>query len=141
MRLKKYFEKRVDVLLAFVFGLLSQKRERATSDWNIAVYLTPERYGELEVAREFVSAQEIANDLNSLLKRDVDLPILNRAKSSLVFSILNSGEQLAVKDRKLYLNLLSKTHYEAVDYWNFVYDFQKIYERSSSKKIKDVIGN
>lgn len=136
-KLKHYFEKEPKVVLAFLFGSQAKGRERGISDWDIAVYFQPKEFGEIEVEEEYPNENRIWSDLTRILQSEVDFLVLNRAKPSLVFSVLNAGSPLVVKDRKLYLTLLSKSHYEAVDFWNFIYDFWKIRERSLSLSAED----
>lgn len=137
-QLKEYFEKIDSVSLAFVFGSKTKGMERSFSDWDIAVYFKPYQYAELETRHEYPGEHEIWAALEEIFKsNDVDLLVLNRARPSLVFSILNSGLPLVVKDRKLYLKLLIKTHYEAVDWWNFTKEFFEIAERAKSLPEED----
>jgi len=136
--LKKYFKGRDSVRLAFVFGSRAQKRQRSFSDWDIAVYFKSSHYCELETDREFPEEHEICGDMEKILKSNkVDLLVLNRASPSLVFFVLNSGIELCIKDRKLYMNLLIKTHYEAVDWWTFTKEFYEIAERAKSISEQD----
>jgi len=128
--LKKYFEKQPSVSFAFLFGSQIKDRARAGSDWDIAVYFKPNEYLELEKEANYPNENEIWSDLVDCLQAEVDFLVLNRVRPSLVFSILNSGFPLVIKDRELYLRLLCKTSYEAIDFWNFVYDFWKIRERA-----------
>jgi uncharacterized protein YutE (UPF0331/DUF86 family)/predicted nucleotidyltransferase len=137
-QLKKYFKSRDSVRLAFIFGSRAQKRQRSFSDWDIAVYFKPSHYCELETDREYPEAYEIWGDIEKILKSNkVDLLVLNRASPSLVFSVLNSGIELCIKDRKLYMNLLIKSHYEAVDWWTFTKEFYEIAERAESISEED----
>ena len=136
-QLKEYFEKREDVVMAFLFGSQASGRIHKESDWDVAVYVTPDRYGELEISRDIPYTKEIWNDVERIVKTNVDLLVLNRARPPLVFSVLNHGVSLVIKDRLLYVRLLLKTHYEAVDFWHFVYDFWKIRERSRSLSPED----
>jgi len=112
-QLKNYFSKQDDVLMAFVFGSRASGRERGSSDWDIAVYFKTDEWLELESTKDYPGEHQIHGDLENILRSDVDLLVLNRARPSLVFTILNSGQSLSIKDQKLYLELLSKTHYEA----------------------------
>ncbi|MBS3817992.1 DUF86 domain-containing protein [bacterium] len=133
-RLKDYFEKKDSVLLAYVFGSQSKGISRDFSDWDIGVYFQPYQYGELETKRSYPEEHSIWADLEKLLgSNEVDFVVLNRAKPDLVFSVLNSGTPLVVKDRKLYMKLLIKTHYEAVDWWQFTEEFYEI-----SKKVESI---
>ena len=131
--LKEYFEKQPSVILAFLFGSRVKGLDRKISDWDIAVYFKPEKYLELEAEREYQEEHKIWSDLVDILKTDdVDFLTLNRTAPELVFSILNSGVPLLIKDRDLYIELLCKTHYEAIDFREFAFDFWEIAERSKS---------
>lgn len=137
-RLRDYFKKKESVRLSFVFGSRAQERQRSFSDWDIAVYFKPSHYCELETDREYPEEHEIWGDLEKILESNkVDLLVLNRASPSLVFSVLNSGIELSIKDRRLYINLLIKTHYEAVDWWAFTKEFYEIAERARSMSEED----
>jgi predicted nucleotidyltransferase len=130
--LQGYFKKESEVSMAFLFGSQAKGLAGDSSDWDVGVYFTPREYLELEKEGNYPGESKIWADLVDILQTDVDFLVLNRARPSLVFSILNSGFPLVVKDRKLYLRLLSKASYEAVDFWDFVYDFWKIRERAKS---------
>ena len=137
-QLKEYFKKKDSVILAFVFGSISKGNQRSFSDWDIAAYFKPYEYCELETEKEYPEEHEIWGDLEKNLKSNkVDFLVLNRASPSLLFSVLNSGINLCMKDRKLYLNLLIKTHYEAVDWWNYTKEFYEIAERAKSISEED----
>ncbi|MBI4599594.1 DUF86 domain-containing protein [Candidatus Uhrbacteria bacterium] len=130
--LKEYFASRNDVVMAFLFGSRGTGLTRPSSDWDIAIYCAPRQWGELETSGEYAGESEIRADMERMLSADVDLVILNRARPSLVFSVLNTGVPLALKDMRLYFTLLSRTHYDAVDYWNFVREYRTLYERATS---------
>ena len=66
--LQEYFEKEMEVLMAFLFGSRAKSLATGSSDWDVRVYFKPS----------------------------------------------------------------SKTTYEAIDFWNFVYNFWKIRERARS---------
>ncbi len=136
-KLKGYFAGRDEVVMAFVFGSHAKGIARAVSDWDIAVYFKPYEYGELETGKDYEGESRIWGDVSHIVKQDADFLVLNRARPQLVFSILNTGIPLAVKDRKLYLDLLLKTHYEAVDFWGFAKEFWQIRERSTSLTRED----
>ena len=125
-KLKTYFESQNEVVLAFLFGSRAEGRARASSDWDIGVYFKPTTHLELETKFSYQGEDVIRRDISALVGAEVDIVVLNRARPSLVFDVLNSGEKIVNKDEKLYLELLSKTHYEAVDYWNFVKEFWQI---------------
>ncbi len=114
--------------MVFLFGSQIKSLARGSSDWDIGVYFRPNEYLELEKEGDYPNENKIWSDLVDILQAEVDFLVLNRARPSLVFSILNSGFPLVIKDRKLYLRLLCKTSYEAIDFWGFVYDFWRIRE-------------
>lgn len=130
--LKEYCAQRDDIILAFLFGSQAKGLSRPTSDWDVAVYLVPHRREELETRERYHGENEIRADISRLVSADLDFVVLNRARPSLVFSILNSGIPLAMKDMRLYFTLLSRTHYEAADYWSFVREYRELYDRAQS---------
>lgn len=131
--LKEYFEKQPEVLLAFVFGSQAKGLARGFSDWDIGVYFKPKEYLELETEEDYSREDKIWSDLIDILETDdVDFVVLNRARPSLVYNVLREGIPLTIKNRKLYLDLLCKTSYEARDWWEFVDKFWKIKEKAKS---------
>lgn len=138
-KLKEYFEKREDVVMAFLFGSQAKGYARSVSDWDVGVYFKPRSAHELEleVEYDYPEVHHIWSDVERIVGAEVDLVVLNRAYSPLVFSVINSGVSLAIKDRALYFQLLLKTHYEAVDFWQFIEDFWRIRERSHSLSSED----
>ncbi len=135
--LKKYFSENPNIILAFLFGSRSKDLARKISDWDIAVYFKPKQYLELETELEYPDESKIWSDIVDILEAEVDLLVMNRARPSLVFSILNKGISLSIKDQKLYLKLLIKTSYEAIDFWNFVSDYWKIRTKAKSLSPED----
>lgn len=131
-KLKEYFAQEQEIVLAFLFGSRGKGSKRAFSDWDIAVYFRPYQYAELETKKEYPQEHVVWREVENILQSEADLLVLNRAAASLVFSVLDSGVALSIKDRKLYLKLLLRTHYEAVDYWNFSQEFYQIFERARS---------
>jgi uncharacterized protein YutE (UPF0331/DUF86 family)/predicted nucleotidyltransferase len=135
--LKKYFKKKKSVLLAFLFGSRAKKREMGESDWDIGVYFKPKEYLELETNFEYPEEEGMWSDLVDILKTDnVDLVVLNRARPDLVYTTLRDGIPLIIRDKGLYLDLLCKTYYEAIDWWNFVLEFYKIGEKAKSLSLQ-----
>lgn len=135
--LKEYFADKSKIKLAFLFGSQVKGSSRYFSDWDIAVYFNPQNYLETETEKKYQDEEKIWADMVDIVQKDVDLVVLNRARPALVFSILNSGIPLLVRDRKLFLKLLCKTSYEAIDFWNFVNDYWLIRERARSLTPED----
>ena len=136
--LKKYFNHSDDIQLAFLFGSQAKHRAALRSDWDIGVYFRPASENlELEENKFYPREDDILKDLEGILRNEVDLVVLNRVPSSLVFSILAKGTALAINDRKTYLGLLEKSSYEAIDFREFCRDFYKIKQRSRSLSEED----
>lgn len=127
----QYFQKESSVVLAFLFGSRAKGSVREISDWDIAVYFKPEEYLEIETEREYPGENKIWSDLIDILETDdVDFVVLNRARAPLVYNVLRTGTSLIIKDRRLYLDLLCKVSYEAVEWWDFVSDFWRISQKA-----------
>jgi predicted nucleotidyltransferase len=105
--LKKYFRERDDIAFAFLFGSSVKGRVRREGDIDIAVYFWPESDMEWEnVTKRYEGENRIALDLEKLLKKEVDLIILNRAKAILADEAIRKGEPIVVKDKGLFLEFL-----------------------------------
>lgn len=129
----QYFQKESSVVLVFLFGSRAKGNEREISDWDIAVYFKPEEYLEIETEREYPGENKIWSDLIDILETDdVDFLVLNRARAPLLYNVLRTGTSLIIKDRRLYLDLLCKVSYEAVEWWDFVSDFWRISQKAES---------
>ncbi|HDY67545.1 MAG TPA: nucleotidyltransferase domain-containing protein, partial [Candidatus Scalindua sp.] len=82
--LKEYFKTRKYIAFAFLFG--SQARGKATklSDVDIAVYFYPEKRHPIEYEEEvfYEGEDKIWADLERILKREVELLVLNRVSAT-----------------------------------------------------------
>lgn len=132
-QLTHYFEKEPSVLMAFLFGSRAIGTERASSDWDVAVYFKPVEYMETEIEIEYPDEDRIWSALVDILETDdADMVVLNRVRSPLVYNVLRKGTPLVIKDRRLYIDLLCKVSYEATDWWDFVSDYWQISEKAKS---------
>lgn len=115
--LKKYFENRKDVAFAFLFG--SQARGTATklSDVDIAVYFYPEKRHPIEYEEEvfYKDEDEIWGDIERLLKREIEMLVLNRVSASVAASAIR-GIPLSINDWGLYLDFMEFITHEAEDF-------------------------
>lgn len=149
-QLKKYFNKREDIIAAFLFGSRAKKIAGRLSDWDIAVYFKPQVQGEVEweeTDKRYPEENEIWNDLVDICRTDdVDFVVLNRAPSNIVASALTEGIPLVrIKDSRIFLDFMLLTLRQADDYANFVDSFYEISQRSASlcprdrEKLKKII--
>ena len=138
-KLKDYFKKRDDVVMAFLFGSRAGGSTRAISDWDIAVYFTPEKeYIEWEErGREYQQEDRVWSDCMEILQTDnVDLLVLNRAPSSICATAIQ-GTPLIIKDYGLWLKFMLIITREAEDYREFVNEYYAISQRSASISPQD----
>lgn len=137
--LKEYFEKNDDVVMAFMFGSRSKQNVRLSSDWDIAVYFTPQKeYLEWEEQdREYLTEDRLWSDCVEILKTDdVDLIVLNRIAASIAATAIQ-GIPLVIKDYDLWLKFMLIITQEAEDYREFVDDYYAISQRSTSLTPQD----
>lgn len=131
--LKPYFEKRDDVVMAFLFGSWATGRYCGESDVDIAVYFKPVsgRMEWEEFDARYEGEDDIWRDAEKILGKEVDLLILNRAASSIADSAI-SGAPIIIKDRGLYLDFMTRVTSEAIDFREFVNEYWKLKEEMRS---------
>lgn len=112
LKLKNYFEKREDVIMAFLFGSYIKGTFRKDSDVDIAIYLKD---------YDINKVKEIWNELEDLLKKDIDLVILNISKPLICWEALK-GEKILIKDHDFYIDYLLKISKEAMDLQELILD-------------------
>jgi predicted nucleotidyltransferase len=124
-----YFEKRQDIVMAFLFGSWANNRGCEESDVDIAVYFKP-RTGSLEWEDSDARYDEegaIWRDVEKMLGKEVDLLVLNRAASTVADSAMSSAP-IIIKDRGLYLDLMIRVTSEAIDFRAFVERYWRLKE-------------
>jgi len=115
-RLKSYFEKNENVLLAFIFGSKARGAEGEDSDLDIGVYL-----------RNKTEEDEIWRGISGIFEREIDMVVLNDAPATLISNVFKTGIPLVIKDRTLYWNLYLSKSLEAEDFLQFAESYWKIY--------------
>jgi len=125
--LGSYFEKRDDIVMAFLFGSLAKGHEGTESDIDIAIYFKPEN-NILEwesTDSQYESEREIWLNIEGIVEKDVDLLVLNRAAATVADNALR-GLPIIIKNRNLYMDFLLRITFEAIDfrqwidgYWTF----------------------
>jgi predicted nucleotidyltransferase len=115
--LKEYFKTRKYIAFAFLFG--SQARGKATklSDVDIAVYFYPEKRHPIEYEEEvfYEGEDKIWADLERILKREVELLVLNRVSATVSASAIR-GIPLVINDWGLFLDFMDTVTREAEDF-------------------------
>ena len=120
--LRNYFQRKPEVVLAFLFGSISKEREIEESDVDIAVYLKENGN----------QPDNIRSEITTLANREVDLINMKEAPATLVSNILKTSIPLTIKDRNLYWDIYLEKSLEAEDFCHFLEDFRSIYQKSKS---------
>jgi predicted nucleotidyltransferase len=115
--LKTYFENRRDIAFAFLFGSHARGTATKISDVDIAVYFYPEKRHPIEYEEEvfYPTEDEIWSNVERILKREIELIVLNRVSSSVAASAIR-GIHLAINDWGLYLDFMEVVTREAEDF-------------------------
>ncbi|MCX7845452.1 MAG: DUF86 domain-containing protein [Dictyoglomaceae bacterium] len=137
--LKEYFERIPEVAFSFLFGSRSKGYGRESSDYDIGIYFYPEnpKIIEFEEGKDYPLVNIIWRDLELMLKKEVDLIVLNNSSVSLSANIITKGIPIVIKDRKLFLNFLLVVSSWAEEMRNFVKEYYEIFERSKSLSEQD----
>ena len=119
--LRRYFEARGDVAFAFLYGSYAKGSATKRSDADIAVYFYPRRRHPIELEEEvfYESEGEIWGDLERILKKEVELLVLNRVPATVAVSAIK-GVRLIIRDWDLYLDFLEMATDVAEDFTEFI---------------------
>jgi len=103
--LKDYFEGRKDIAFAFLFGSAARGKVRRDGDVDIAVYFWPEKDIEWEAfKKKYKGENSIGLHLERILKKEVDLVVLNRARAILADEIIRKGKPIIIKNRGILMD-------------------------------------
>jgi len=132
-KLKDYFKERREISFVYLFGSVAQGTAHSESDVDIGVYFIP-KTGELEYESdtEYEEEDSIWLDLERMTSKKTDMVVLNRAPSTLIYSVIKKGQKIFSRDENFLLRLFLAVSSAAEDFREFVGDFVKIRERSYS---------
>lgn len=124
--LKSYFEKRKDVAFAFLFGSAIKGKVRKEGDVDVGIYFWPENDIEWEVFdKVYPGEARIGLDLERLLKKEVDLIVLNKTRAILADEIIRKGQSIIIKDKGLFMDFLCIVSDEAEYIRDWLSDYYK----------------
>lgn len=107
--IRRYLQKNDTVVFGYLFGSYADNSYTASSDVDVALYLI-----DLSVDNRL----QIIYDLSKLLKKDIDLVVLNEVKNIyLLENILNNS--VVVKDNEKRIDFELKKQHEILDYKEF----------------------
>ena len=105
--MRDYFEEREDIAFAILFGSAARGKVRKEGDIDVAIYFHPGKDVEWEnFGKRYKGENRIAFDLENLLKKEIDLVVLNRARSVLADEIVRKGEPILIRDRGMFMDFL-----------------------------------
>lgn len=119
--LKGYFAGHKEIAFAFLFGSQAKGTATRLSDVDIAVYFYPEKRRPVQYEEDvyYKSEHEIWSELEKLLKREVEMLVLNRVSATAAASAIR-GMPLAINDWGLYLDFMETVTSEAEDFMDFI---------------------
>lgn len=119
--LKNYFKNRNDIAFVFLYGSQAKGNATPLSDVDIAVYFSPKKRHPVEFEEEifYKGEGEIWSDMEQLIKKEVELLVLNRVPSTVAASAIR-GIPLAINDWGLYLDFMDVVTEESEDFMNFI---------------------
>jgi len=125
-QLKIYFQSAEAVLFAFLFGSHATGKVYKESDVDVAVYL--------QEGCSLSTVKKIWSDIENIVKKDVDLIVLNTAPPLIAQAALR-GEPLIIKDYTRYLKYLLETSGEAEDFSIFIQDMWQWREKIKAERL------
>lgn len=132
-KLRVYFEGQKNISFAYLFGSTVSGRLHSESDLDIGIYFIPMTAElEYESSIEYEGEDKIWLDLERLTGKKTDMVVLNRAPSTLLYSVLHTGQKIFARDERFLSRLYLAISSAAEDFRDFVKDFIKIRERSHS---------
>jgi predicted nucleotidyltransferase len=130
-QIKTYIETRDEIAFAFLFGSQANGLATGLSDVDIAVYFYPNnrRPIEFEEPVYFEEESELWRDLERLLKKEVELLVLNRVPATIAASAIR-GIPITIRDWGIYLDFIEVVTTEAIDFrYLLISDFKERYGR------------
>ena len=104
--LKGYLATRQEVAFSFLYGSQAKGTATKRSDVDVAVYFYPRQRHPVEIEEEEVfypAESEIWGDLERILRKEVELLVLNRVPATVAVSAIK-GVPLLIRDWNLYLD-------------------------------------
>lgn len=119
--LTHYFTHQRDIAFAFLYGSQANGNATTLSDVDVAVYFYPKNRHPVEYEESVYYKREhdIWTDLERILKKEVELLVLNRCPASVAASAIR-GMPLAVNDWGMYLDFMVAVTDEAEDFEEWV---------------------
>lgn len=129
-KLQTYFTPRTEILFAYLFGSQAAGTANSTSDVDIAVfYACPELLGNADFYLQMLT------DLSELLRREVDLVVLNTAPPFLKSRVINCRQTIICRDTYREGEFITSSLWEYFD----VQPYQELGHRRIIEKLKEEV--
>jgi len=102
-QLVSYFSKLENIELIYLFGSETTGFTHPESDVDIALLFN------IDKVPETGRLMQIQDDLTSLLKKEVDIVVLNNASPIIRMQILRKGKKLIERNRRVFINFFTRT--------------------------------
>lgn len=119
--LKKIFQKEKDILFCYLFGSLAYRNFTSKSDVDLAVYLDKRKCKDF-----FEKRLGLINKISQILKKEVDVVVLNTSPLFLKYVVLKEGKLVFERDKEKRIDFELKTTNE---YFDFKPILEKYYQR------------
>ena len=143
-RLIQYLDGRPDVAFAYLFGSAAEDREGLESDVDVALYLCDPSLAsgdrpalEVEEQKSYPNERELWREIESIVNREVDLLVLNRAPATVAAPAVTEGELLVQHDEDLKTRFMLAATMQAEDFRHDLENFIAIRRRSQALSEQD----
>lgn len=133
-KLSTVFSSEPTVRLAFLFGSQARGSARASSDYDIAIYLDIAQNETVDDIQLYRYTIKLQNQMEEALGKRVDLVLLNTAPPAIAAEALR-GIPLLLRDEPLYLDLLCEKTREAEDLMEWTFDLIRLRRRLRKETI------
>ena len=140
--LTHFLDVRDDIVFAVLFGSAATGRETLESDVDVGVYLRDPKAQDplsnlvkIEAETRYPGEDELWAGVERIVRREVDLVVLNRAPATVAADAVIEGETLRVHDEERYKSYLLRIFDVAEEYRDFIREFIEIRKRSQSRKL------
>jgi len=128
IELREYFEKKEEVLMAFLFGSWVKNQEGLESDLDVGVYFRPKtEILEWQSDSYYAAEKKIWIELERIADKEIDLLVLNRAPATVADAALR-GIPIIIKSRNVYMDYLLRITSEAIDFRACAEDYWRLKE-------------
>ncbi|WAM33057.1 type VII toxin-antitoxin system MntA family adenylyltransferase antitoxin [Caldicellulosiruptor morganii] len=122
--LKECFEKENTIVFAYLFGSYAKGKANENSDVDIAVYVDEELANDSKRLLEFQIKHMIG--ISDILRKEVDLVILNQASPLLRHEVISEGILIIEKDHDRLVNFKKMSFYYYQD-WLHIMKIKMMY--------------